>query len=159
MITLKNKAKTLIGCLALPLAVGGLSSLITKDSMIMFDYVSKPPLSPPDWLFPVVWTILYILMGLASYFVYTSRKPKKDVNSALLFYGLQLFFNFFWSIFFFNLEKYLFAFIWLIAMWALIIVTTVKFFNIDKRAGYLMLPYIAWTTFAAYLNLGVYILN
>lgn len=156
---MKNKNKNLVGCLALPLIVGGLSALVTKDSMTMFEYVSKPPLSPPGWLFPVAWTILYILMGLASYFVYISHKPKGDINSALIFYGLQLFFNFFWSVFFFNLEKYLFSFIWLLAMLALIIVTTVKFINIDKRSGYLMLPYIAWTVFAAYLNFGVYMLN
>ena len=156
---MKAKTKSLIINLAIPLAVGGLSALITKDSMIMFDYVKKPPLSPPDWLFPVVWTTLYILMGLAAYYVRNSKKPKKQVDSALLFYGIQLFFNFFWSIFFFNLEKYLFSFIWLVAMWVLIIITTVKFFGIEKKSGYLMLPYILWTTFAAYLNLGVYMLN
>lgn len=156
---MKAKTKSLIINLAIPLAVGGLSALITKDSMIMFDYVKKPPLAPPDWLFPVAWTILYILMGLAAYYVHTSHKPKKQIDSALLFYGIQLFFNFFWSIFFFNLEKYLFSFIWLVAMWVLILITTVKFFGIEKKSGYLMLPYILWTTFAAYLNLGVYMLN
>lgn len=156
---MKSKTKSLIISIAIPLAVGGLSALLTKDSMIMFDYVRKPPLSPPGWIFPVVWTILYILMGLASYFVYNLNKPKLQINSALLFYGIQLFFNFFWSIFFFNMEKYLFSFIWLIAMWLLIIITAAKFWNIDKRSGLLMLPYIIWVTFAAYLNLGIYLLN
>ena len=98
-------------------------------------------------------------MGLAAYFVRNSNRPKKEVNTALLFYGIQLFFNFFWSIFFFNMEKYLFSFIWLLAMLILIIVTTFKFFDIDRKAGWLMLPYILWVTFAAYLNFGIYMLN
>ena len=156
---MKAKTKTLIISIAIPLAVGGLSALLTKDSMVVFDYVTKPPLSPPAWLFPVVWTILYVLMGLSSYFVYTSDKPKEDINTALLFYGIQLFFNFFWSIFFFNMEKYLFSLVWLIAMWVLIIITTLKFYRIDRKAGYLMLPYLLWVTFAAYLNWGIYVLN
>lgn len=156
---MKAKTKSLLLNIAIPLAVGGLSALLTKDNMIMFEYVKKPPLSPPAWLFPVVWTILYILMGLAAYFVSNSGRPKKQIDSAMLFYGLQLFFNFLWPIFFFNIEKYLFSFIWLMAMWVLIIITTVKFFGIDRKAGYLMLPYVLWTTFAAYLNFGIYILN
>lgn len=156
---MKAKTKSLILNLAIPLAVGGLSALLTRNNMIMFDYVRKPPLSPPAWLFPVVWTVLYILMGLAAYFVRNSNRPKKEVNTALLFYGIQLFFNFFWSIFFFNMEKYLFSFIWLLAMLILIIVTTFKFFDIDRKAGWLMLPYILWVTFAAYLNFGIYMLN
>ena len=149
----------MIICIAIPLIVGGLSAVLTMDNMIMFDYVAKPPLSPPAWLFPVVWTILYVLMGLASYFVLISKKPKKQVNTALIFYGLQLVFNFFWSLIFFNLGNYLFAFIWLLALWVLIIITAVKFYNIDKKAGYLMIPYILWVTFAAYLNYGIYKLN
>lgn len=156
---MKAKTKSLIINIAIPLAVGGLSALLTKDNMIMFEYVRKPPLSPPGWLFPVVWTILYVLMGIAAHLVNTSHKPKQETDTALLFYGIQLLFNFFWSIFFFNMEEYLFAFIWLLAMWVFILITTVKFFRIDKRAGYLMLPYLLWVSFAAYLNLGVYLLN
>lgn len=156
---MKRKTKSILANIALPLAIGGASAVLTKDSMEIFDYVNKPPLVPPDWLFPVVWTILYILMGLAAYFVHNSHKPGKKIDSALLFYGIQLIFNFFWPIFFFNMQKYLFAFIWLLALWILILITTVKFFGIEKKSGYLMLPYIIWTTFAAYLNLGVYILN
>lgn len=156
---MKKNTKALIICIAIPLIVGGLSALLTMDNMIMFDYVAKPPLSPPAWLFPVVWTVLYVLMGLASYFVLISKKPKKQVNTALIFYALQLVFNFFWSLIFFNLGNYLFAFIWLLALWVLIIITAVKFYNIDKKAGYLMIPYILWVTFAAYLNYGIYKLN
>lgn len=156
---MKAKTKSLIINIAIPLAVGGLSALLTKDNMIMFEYVRKPPLSPPSWLFPLVWTILYVLMGIAAYLVHTSHKPKQETDTALLFYGIQLLFNFFWSIFFFNMEEYLFAFIWLLALWVFILITTIRFFRIDKRAGYLMLPYLLWVSFAAYLNLGVYLLN
>lgn len=151
--------KLLIICIAIPLAVGGLSALLTKDNMIMFQYIRKPALSPPAWLFPVVWTILYTLMGIASYLVAVSDASADDKKSALVFYALQLVFNFFWPIVFFNLEAFLFAFIWLIALWVLIIITTLKFFRIDKRAGWLMLPYLLWVTFATYLNYGIYRLN
>lgn len=98
---MKKQWKTLIFCIAVPLAVGGLSALLTRNSMQTFDSINKPRLAPPGWLFPVAWTILYILMGIASYLVITSRKPN---GSALITYGLQLIFNFFWSIIFFNLS-------------------------------------------------------
>ncbi len=155
----RKNLKLLFLCIAVPLAVGGLSALITKDNMIMYEYIDKPALSPPAVLFPIVWTVLYILMGIASYIVMTSDAGDGEKNSALLFYGLQLVFNFFWPLIFFNLEAYLFALMWLFALWLLIIITTVKFFRIDKRAGFLMLPYLLWVTFAAYLNYGIYKLN
>lgn len=155
---MKIEKKPLIIALLIPLAVGGLSALLT-GGMDTFKTLERPPLSPPGWIFPVVWTILYLLMGLASYLVYTAEAPAYKKNNALLFYGLQLFSNFFWSIIFFRWEMYLFAFIWLMIMWVLVIITTVKFYNIKKPAGILMLPYLLWVTFAAYLNLGIYILN
>ncbi len=153
---MKIQWKKLILCIAIPLAVGGISALLTSSGMETFQALNKPPLSPPGWLFPVVWTLLYILMGIASYLVLTSGKPSR---SALTFYGLQLLFNFFWSIIFFNLERYLFAFVWLIALWILIFITTVLFYKISKPAGYLMIPYLLWVAFAGYLNLFIYLLN
>ncbi len=155
---MKIDKKPLIIALLIPLAVGGLSALLT-GGMDTFKTLEKPPLSPPGWIFPVVWTILYLLMGFASYLVYNSKAPTYKKNNALLFYGLQLFFNFFWSIIFFRWEMYLFAFVWLMVMWALIIITLVKFYNINKLSGLLLIPYLLWVTFAAYLNLGIYILN
>jgi benzodiazapine receptor len=95
-------------------------------------------------------------MGIASYLVFISEKPNKI---ALTVYGFQLIFNFFWSIIFFNLELYLFAFIWLVLLWLLVIKTTILFYQISKLAGYLMLPYVLWVTFAGYLNLSIYLLN
>ncbi len=156
---MKINYKKLIICILIPLLVGGISALLTRNSMATFESVAKPPLSPPGWLFPVVWTILYILMGIASYLISTSKGPKTLSDSALAIYGLQLVFNFFWSIIFFNMEAYLFAFVWLIALWLLILWTTVAFYKIDKTAGLLMIPYLIWVTFAGYLNLGIYLLN
>ena len=153
---MKKQCKTLIFCIVLPLAVGGLSAFLTRNSMQTFDSINKPSLAPPGWLFPVAWTILYILMGIASYLVVTSRKPN---GSALITYGLQLIFNFFWSIIFFNLNLYLFAFIWLVMLWILILKTTIQFYQISEPAGYLMIPYLLWVTFAGYLNLSIYLLN
>ncbi len=156
---MKINKKLLALCVALPLAVGGLSAWLTRDSMALFETISKPPLSPPGWLFPVVWTILYILMGVASYMVLVSGESKEKIREALGVYGIQLAVNFFWSIFFFHLELYLFSFIWLMILWLLIILTTVRFCQITKAAGYLMIPYLLWVTFAAYLNFGIYLLN
>lgn len=155
---LKIHWKRLLLFIAIPLAVGGLSALLTMGSMEAFGSVTKPPLSPPSWLFPVVWTILFVLMGIASYLVWQKGSGNERRN-ALTLYFVQLFFNFCWSIIFFSLEAYLFAFIWLLVLWGLIIATTVAFYRIDKRAGYLMLPYLLWVTFAGYLNLAIYILN
>ena len=155
---LKIQWKELIICIAIPLAVGGLASFLTEDSMQTFAMIEKPPLAPPAWLFPVVWTILYVLMGIASYIVYTSDKSSQ-VSTALKVYGLQLAFNFFWSIIFFNLENYLLAFVWLVALWILILLTNRLFDKISDTAGYLILPYLLWVTFAGYLNWGIYLLN
>ncbi len=153
---MKIQWKELIICLVIPLAVGGLSALLTRNSMETFKSISKPSLSPPGWLFPVVWTFLYILMGIASYLVLTSGKPDRK---ALTVYGIQLAFNFLWSIIFFNLELYLFAFIWLVLLWLLILKTAILFHQISKPARYLMLPYLLWVTFAGYLNYSIYLLN
>jgi len=153
---LKIQWKNLITCLAIPLAAGSLSTLLTQNNRKAFESIHKPFLAPPGWLFPVVWTILYILMGIASYLVLTSGKPK---DTALTVYGIQLAFNFFWPIIFFRLELYLFAFIWLVLLWLLILKTANLFYQISKPAGYLMLPYLLWVTFAGYLNFSIYVLN
>ncbi len=158
MILTVIRWKKLLVCVLIPLLVGGLSALITMGSMENFSALNEPPLSPPGWLFPVVWTILFVLMGIASYIV-LERGSFAETRTALFFYGVQLFFNFFWSIFFFNFELYYFSFLWLLALWVLIIITAVLFFRISKPAGYLMIPYILWVTFAGYLNLGIAILN
>lgn len=153
---MKIQWKSLIICLAISLTVGSLSAFLTRNSMETFNSIIKPAFSPPGWLFPVVWTILYILMGIASYLVLTSGKPN---DSALAIYSIQLVFNFFWSIIFFNMKLYLFAFLWLVLLWLLILKTALLFYQISKPAGYLMVPYLLWVTFAGYLNFSIYLLN
>ncbi len=127
--------------------------------MEAFEQINKPPLSPPGWLFPVVWTVLYIFMGIASYLVLESDSSHKDIINALTFYGVQLFFNFLWSILFFNFSLYGIAFIWLLILWVLIIITTVLFGKISKLSALLLIPYFLWVTFAGYLNFGIAVLN
>ena len=156
---MKIKIRPLLIALAIPLAVGVLAALLSRGNMDLFDTVRKPPLSPPAWLFPVAWTVLYLLMGLASYRAYTARAATAQKNRALLFYAAQLVFNFFWPLLFFNLGAFTFAFFWLAALLALIVVTAVKFYTLDRPAGYLLIPYILWVLFAGYLNLGIALLN
>jgi len=156
---LQINKKALIIAIAIPLLVGTLAAFLTRDSMAQFMQLNKPPLSPPGILFPIVWTILYALMGIASYLVYSSNEKQEDIYDALSVYTLQLFVNFFWSIIFFNLEWYLFAFFWLLLLWALILYTILLFYKISKPAAYLLIPYLLWVTFAGYLNLGIYLLN
>ena len=156
---MKMKIGTLVTSIALPLLVGGLSALLSGGGMQAFGEVQKPPLSPPGWLFPVVWTILYTLMGIASYLVKTSGADKDEIFRAQTVYGYQLVVNFFWSIFFFRFEWYLFSFFWLLLLWILIFVTIRQFYQISKPAAYLLIPYLVWVTFAGYLNLGIWYLN
>lgn len=156
---MKINYKLLTICIIIPLAVGSLSGYISASAMDSFRMLNKPPLSPPGFLFPIVWTILYILMGIASYLVLTSGQSKTKIKDAMITYGLQLFFNFFWSIIFFNLEWYMFAFVWLVVLWVLIFNTIISFYEISKTAAYLLIPYLLWVTFAGYLNLGIYLLN
>ncbi len=156
---MKSKTKTFILFTAIPLLVGIVAGLLTRGSMETFSRLNQPPLSPPGILFPIVWTILYALMGIASYLVYSSGKEKEEINNALLIYFLQLAVNFFWSIFFFNLEWYTFAFFWLVLLWVLIFYTIRLFYPISNTAAYLLIPYLLWVTFAGYLNLGIAALN
>ncbi len=151
--------KKLLIAVAIPLAVGGLAALLTSNSQEVFATVNKPALAPPAWLFPVAWTILYVLMGIASYRIWQSVTTYDKRKQALFLYGVQLFFNFFWPIIFFNLQEYFFAFVWIIALWLMIFLTYQQFRQIDKIAGWLLIPYLAWVLFAAYLNFGIFVLN
>ena len=156
---LQSKLKTLLVCIAIPLITGTISGLLSGNSMEAFQQLKKPPLSPPGYLFPIVWTILYTLMGIAAFFVYTSEKNEQEIHEALKLYGLQLAINFFWSIFFFNFEWYLFSFIWLVLLWILILKTIFAFSRISPKAACLLIPYLLWVTFAGYLNFSIYVLN
>lgn len=149
----------LICSIAFPLALGGLSAILTSGSMRHYASMNKPALSPPGWLFPVVWTVLYIMMGIASYLVSTEEEDSTVKQRALIVYAAQLLLNFSWSILFFRFSLYLPAFVWLIVMWLMIILCAFDFYRINRTAGVLMMPYILWTTFAAYLNLAAFLLN
>lgn len=159
MIRLKISWKPLLLCLAVPLAVGGVSAYLTMDSMQDYASLQQPPLSPPGWVFPVVWTILFLLMGAASYLVLMSSAPADQKEMALRIYGLQLAVNFCWPLLFFRVQAFWVAFVWLILLWALILLTIQQFGKIEKRSAYLLVPYLIWVTFAGYLNFGVAMLN
>lgn len=155
---MKTDWKKRLICWAIPLAVGGLAALLSGG---MGDYraLVRPPFSPPGWVFPVVWTVLYLLMGEASYRVLTSGEDMVLIRSALKAYAVQLALNFIWPLVFFGLDMYLLAFLILIALWIAIFVTLRRFSNIDETAGNLLIPYLLWVTFAGYLNFGVFLLN
>ena len=149
----------LIKCITIPLAVGALAGILSGGGMRKFAELNKPPLSPPGWLFPVVWTVLYLLMGISSYLICTSGAEKKEITEAITLYFYQLVVNFLWPIFFFNFGWYLFSFFWLLLLWVMIVLLIKSFGQISKLAAYLLVPYLLWVSFAGYLNLGLWWLN
>ena len=140
-------------------AVGGLSGWLTRDGVRRYQaQVVQPPLSPPSLVFPVVWTALFALMGAGAARVY--RTPPSPARSrGLALFGVQLAFNFLWSIWFFQLQAFGFALVWLAALWGLILWMTLTFARTDRLAAYLQIPYLLWVAFAGYLNGGVWVLN
>lgn len=155
----KIKWKPLLVNLAVSLGVCGLSAFLTRKGTAAFKLVKKPPFTPPDIVFPIVWTILFTLMGISAYIVYIKPAAKTLKSSALTVYAIQLAVNFFWSIIFFNLSAYLFAFVWIILLLVWIICMIYAFRKVSKAAAFLQIPYMLWVILAAYLNMGVYILN
>lgn len=156
---MKNRKLWLAVCIAIPLLVGVISSVLTRQSMQNFAMLEKPPFAPPAWVFPVVWTILYVLMGISSYLILIATAEKEKKENALLLYWYQLAVNFLWPTFFFNFEWYLFSFFWIVLLWVLVFLMILRFYKIDKRAAYLNIPYLIWLLLAAYLNLGIWLLN
>ena len=156
---MKINWKLLIICIAIPLAVGGAASLLTGGGMEVFENVNKPALSPPAWLFPVVWTLLYTLMGISSYLILTSGAGREEVYNALSVYAYQLVVNFLWPTFFFNFCWFFFAFLWLLLLIFLVAAMIREFYKISKPAAYLNIPYLVWLLFAGYLNFTIWWLN
>ena len=142
----------------IPLAVGGLG-LLLSGGIDNYEVVNRPPLSPLAWLFPLVWTVLYVLMGEAAFRIYAADADRIQKKKALTAYGVQLALNLLWPIVFFGGRQYLAAFVVIIALWVAIFITVRRFTQIDEKAGDLLIPYFLWVTFAAYLNLGVFLLN
>ena len=146
--------------IAIPLAVGLLSAFLTRDNMDIYDKINTPPLSPPSLLFPIVWTILYILMGVSSGMIYVKRDYAPEIaKTAFYYYGLSLVANFLWSIIFFNFGAFLFALVCLVALLYFIIRTIICYKPISPIAAYFQIPYAIWVGFAGYLNLGIFLLN
>ena len=137
--------------------IGGLFGFLTMGNMKTYDALIKPPLTPPGILFPIVWTILFTLMGISLYIV--SNEKYKDKEKAYKIYVVQLIVNSIWTLLFFGLNLRLIAFIWLILLIVLVIKMIIEFYKINKVSAYLQIPYILWITFAAYLNFALYILN
>lgn len=149
--------KSLIISLLISLGVGFLSGLVTRGNVDIYKYLVKPPFAPPSIVFPIVWTVLYILMGVSSYLIYNSKSKEK--SRALTIYGIQLVLNFIWPILFFLLNYRFVSFIVIITLLITIVIMIIKFYRINKLSAYLQIPYLLWVIFASYLNLGFYIFN
>ena len=154
------KRKPYFISILIALGTGGLSAFLIRDNVYIYALIRKPPLAPPAILFPIVWTPLYILMGVscARIFLQYSSYPD-DVFDALLNYAFQLILNFLWPVIFFNMRTFLFAFIWIVVLWSGILKMIFKFSRLDTAAAYLQIPYLLWATFAGYLNFMIYLLN
>lgn len=155
------KKKTVVNILLVvtPLLIGIASSILTRDMMIEYGNLNKPFLAPPTIVFPIAWTILYLLMGFGAAIIYSKEEYSTYRSTGLVLHVVQLILNFFWSIIFFNMGQYVFAFIWLIILWLVVLSMIMNYKKISKTAFVLNVPYIVWLTFAAYLNLAVAILN
>ena len=157
---MKTNKKAYIFFIGTALAVGGLSALISGGGMDFYSEIKTPPLAPPSILFPIVWSVLYILMGISAAIVSLNQASgESDKKSALSTYAASLIFNFAWSIIFFNLRAFLFAFLWLAVLLYLIVKTIIKYREINKIAAYLQIPYAVWVSFAGYLNFAIWVLN
>ncbi len=154
-----RKIITFIVAVAIPLLVGGASALFTGDISSVYDGIINPTFAPPGSVFPIVWTILYTLMGISLYLVVKDGTDRANVRDALLYFAVTLVFNFFWTPIFFKWGRVLLALIWLGAMIILAGINIVQFYRINKWAGALLIPYFIWLLFAFALNLGVYLLN
>ena len=155
----KKSIIALIISILLAQGTGILSSFLSMTASSTYENFNKPSFSPPGWVFPIVWTILFFLMAVAAYRVWMKGKSGEDVTKALLLYAIQLFLNFLWSIIFFRFRLYAIAFLELLILLVFILLTTFEFYDIDKPAAYLMIPYIAWVSFAGILNYTIWMLN
>ena len=151
--------KKFVVSVAIPLLVGGLSALISRSDMGIYDSIEQPPLSPPSWLFGVVWTILYFLMGVSLYLIWDKNIPSYKKQTSYWAFGIQLFLNFLWAPIFFITQQFLLSLILLILIILATVLMIVSFWQISKPAALIQIPYLVWLCFAAYLNFGIYLLN
>ena len=156
---MKKHTKIILLSILIAESTGALSAWLTREGMKTFtNMIAQPPLSPPPLLFPIVWSILYALMGYGSAKIWMSA-PSSDRTRGLVLYASQLVFNFFWGLIFFNIQAFGFSFFWLLTLWGLVLLMTLAFRKTDPLAAKLQIPYLLWLTFAVYLNLGVWYLN
>lgn len=151
------KLKSLLKNLVISMSTGVLAGLLTMGSIGLYQEINRPSLAPKATVFPIVWTILYILMGISSYLIYESKS--RDKETALKVYIIQLALNFTWPLIFFKARAFLVSFIWILLLWLVVILMIKLFYKISPLAAVLQVPYLLWITFAAYLNFMVYILN
>lgn len=156
----KNNIFKLIASVIIPFLAAGLGSIFTSRTVnTWYTTLQRPSFSPPNWIFGPVWTLLYFLMGVALYLIWIKGINTKKAKIAITFFGIQLGLNAVWSILFFGLNQPLWAFIELIFLWFAILGTIITFYRIDKKAAYLLIPYILWVSFAAILNFSIVLLN
>jgi benzodiazapine receptor len=142
------------------LAAGAIGSVFTRSAIpTWYATLEKPPFNPPDWVFAPVWTLLYILMGVAAFLVWRNGVRNRQIRTALIVFLIQLILNALWSVVFFGLESPLYGFIVIVILWAAILVTVLQFFRISRVASVLLWPYLLWVTFAAILNSSIWLLN
>ncbi|ERI89501.1 TspO/MBR family protein [Clostridiales bacterium oral taxon 876 str. F0540] len=160
---LKNNKLTNITALVLSIIIaegaGILSAYLGMSNKENYESFIKPSFAPPDWVFGIVWPILYLLMAIAAYRIWRKGKGGVNTGKALTLYGIQLFLNFLWTIIFFRFRLIGLAFFELMLLLVFILLTTFEFFRIDKIAGILMIPYILWVSFAGVLNFTFWMLN
>ncbi len=156
---MKIRWKTLIFNLAVPLITGAVSGFLTRSAMQQYGQLNQPPLSPPSAVFPVVWTTLFLLMGISAYLVTMKRSDGLKSFDLPAVYWIQLIVNFIWPLIFFNLSIYGIALAWLILLIILVIYMIFQFHDITPAAGWLQVPYLLWLIFAGYLNAGIWLLN
>lgn len=155
-----KRVKIYVFSILIALGTGILSYALIKDSINIYDRIVLPPLAPPSILFPIVWSVLYVLMGISSAMIYEKRSDNlTKTQNALSLYGANLVVNFTWSIIFFGFSRFLFAFIWLLFLLFIIIRMIISFKKLNPVSAYLQIPYAIWVAFAGYLNLAIYILN
>ena len=154
----RNKWWTYGIFIGLTLAVGMLSGFLTREGMAQVSKLPQSVLTPPSWVFPVVWSILYTLMAIGAAKIWMS--PESEERSmGLWLYLFQLIFNFFWSLFYFNMQAFGFSLLWLIALWILILLMILSWRKTDKLAAWLQIPYLIWVAFAGYQNFVMWRLN
>lgn len=153
----KFRYKKLLFYIITTILIGTIPSIFVFKSMNVYNSLNRPPLSPPPIVFPIAWTILYILMGISIYIIMQSKRKLK--KNARLIYYIQLVTNALWAPIFFGFKEYFLAFLWILMLIVFVITMIFTFYKISKKAAYIQIPYLLWLLFASYLNFGVFVLN